>query len=93
MLSKLFTASIKGLDVQIVDVEVDYRRGTNFFAIVGLADKSIQEAKERLPSAIKNSGFSFVPMQIIINLAPAEVYKSGSSFDLPLAVGYLLASE
>lgn len=93
MLSKLYTASVRGLNVQIIDVEVDYRKGTNFFAIVGLADKSIQEAKERIPSAIKNSGFSFVPMQIIINLAPAQFIKSGSSYDLPLAVGYLLSSE
>lgn len=93
MLSKLYTASIKGLNVEVIDVEVDYRKGTNFFAIVGLADKSIQEAKERIPSAIKNSGYSFVPMQIIINLAPAQFVKSGSGFDLPLAIGYLLSSE
>lgn len=93
MLSKLHTASIRGLNVEIIDVEVDYRKGTNFFAIIGLADKSIQEAKERIPSAIKNSGFSFVPMQIIINLAPAQLIKSGSGFDLPLSMGYLLASE
>lgn len=93
MLSSLYTASVQGLDVKIIDVEVDYRKGTNFFAIIGLADKSIQEAKERIPSAIKNSGFSFVPMQIIINLAPAHIVKSGSSFDLPLAMGYLVSSE
>ena len=93
MLSKLYTASLKGLNVEVIDVEVDYRKGTNFFAIIGLADKSIQEAKERIPSAIKNSGFSFVPMQIIINLAPAQIIKTGSGFDLPLAIGYLLASE
>lgn len=93
MLSKLYTASLKGLNVEIIDVEVDYRKGTNFFAIIGLADKSIQEAKERIPSAIKNSGFSFVPMQIIINLAPAQFIKSGSGYDLPLAIGYLLSSE
>lgn len=93
MLSKIYTACTNGLSVQIIDVEVDYRKGTNFFAIIGLADKSIQEAKERIPSAIKNSGFSFVPMQIIINLAPAQFVKSGTSYDLPLAIGYLLASE
>jgi magnesium chelatase family protein len=93
MLAKLHTASVKGLNVEIIDVEVDYRKGTNFFAIIGLADKSIQEAKERIPSAIKNSGLSFVPMQIIINLAPAQFTKSGPGFDLPLALGYLMASE
>ncbi len=93
MLAKLYTATLLGLDCKIVEVEVDYRKGTNFFSIVGLADKSIQEAKDRIPSAIKNSGGSFIPMQIIMNLAPAELIKTGPSYDLPLAIGYLIASE
>lgn len=93
MLSKLYTATLLGLDCRIVEVEVDYRKGTNFFSIVGLAGRSIQEAKDRIPSAIKNSGASFIPMQIIMNLAPAELNKSGPSYDLPLAVGYLIASD
>ncbi len=93
MLSKLYTATLLGLDCKIVEVEVDYRRGTAFFAIVGLADKSVQEAKERVPAAIKNSGASYIPMQIVINLAPAELSKTGPSYDLPLAIGYLIASE
>lgn len=93
MPTKLYTATLIGLDCKIVEVEVDYRKGNSYFSIVGLADKSIQEAKDRIPPAIRNSGFSFVPMQIIINLAPAELSKSGSSYDLPIAIGYLLASN
>mgnify|MGYP002075549408 CR=1 FL=1 len=56
MLSKLYTAALIGLDCKIVEVEVDYRRGNTYFSIVGLADKSIQEAKDRIPAAIRNSG-------------------------------------
>lgn len=93
MLSKLYTAALVGLDCKIVEVEVDYRKGNSYFSIVGLADKSIQEARDRIPSAIRNSGAEFVPMQIIINLAPAELHKSGPSYDLPIAIGYLLASD
>lgn len=93
MLSKLYTAALVGLDCQIVEVEVDYRKGNTYFSIVGLADKSIQEAKDRIPAAIKNTGAKFIPMKIVMNLAPAEIVKSGPSYDLPLAVGYLSASE
>lgn len=93
MLAKLYTAALVGLDCQIVEVEVDYRKGNTYFSIVGLADKSIQEAKDRIPAAIKNTGAKFIPMKIVMNLAPAEIVKSGPSYDLPLAVGYLSASE
>lgn len=93
MLSKLYTATLIGLDCKIVEVEVDYRKGNTYFSIVGLADKSIQEAKDRIPAAIKNSGAEFIPMKIVMNLAPAELIKSGPSYDLPLALGYLIASE
>lgn len=93
MSSKLFTATLVGLDCKVVEVEVDYRKGNSYFSIVGLADKSVQEAKDRIPPAIRNCGFNFVPMQIIINLAPAEINKSGSSYDLPISLGYLLASS
>ncbi|MFS8131235.1 MAG: YifB family Mg chelatase-like AAA ATPase [Candidatus Dojkabacteria bacterium] len=93
MLSKLFTATLSGLDCTIVEVEVEYKRGNNYFSIVGLADKSIQEAKDRIPAAIRNSAATFIPMSIVINLAPAQLIKSGPSYDLPLALGYLIASE
>jgi len=93
MLAKIFTATLLGLDCKIVEVEVDYRKGTSYFSVVGLADKSIQEARDRIPSAIRNSGMNFVPMHIVMSLAPAELQKSGPSFDLPLAIGYLIASD
>lgn len=93
MLSKLYTAALVGLDCKVVEVEVDYRKGNTYFSIVGLADKSIQEAKDRIPAAIRNIGAEFVPMKIVMNLAPAELSKSGPAYDLPLALGYLMASE
>ena len=93
MSTKVFTAALEGLDCTIVEVETDYRRGNAYFSIVGLADKSIQEARDRIPPAIRNSGGKYIPMHIVMNLAPAEIQKSGPSYDLPLAVGYLLASE
>jgi magnesium chelatase family protein len=92
MSTKLFTAALVGLDCQIVEVETDFRKGQTYFSIVGLADKSIQEAKDRIPAAIRNSGADFIPMRIITSLAPAEIQKSGPSYDLSLALGYLQAS-
>ncbi|MCA9381285.1 ATP-binding protein, partial [Candidatus Dojkabacteria bacterium] len=93
MASKIFTAALEGLDCSIVEVETDYQKRQFNFSIVGLADKSIQEAKDRIPSAIKASGVDFIPARIVSNLAPAELHKSGPSYDLPLAVGYLLATN
>jgi magnesium chelatase family protein len=93
MLSKLYTVALVGLDCKIVEVEVDYKKGQTYFSIVGLADKSIQEAKDRIPSAIRNTGAEYIPVRIIMNLAPAELTKSGPHYDLPLAIGYLIASD
>ncbi|GAB4284455.1 MAG: YifB family Mg chelatase-like AAA ATPase [Candidatus Dojkabacteria bacterium] len=93
MSSKLYTAALTGLNCTIVEVETDYRKGNSYFSIVGLADKSIQEARDRIPSAIRAAGAEFVPVKIIMNLAPARLSKSGPSYDLPLAVGYLASSE
>lgn len=93
MLSKVYTSAITGLDGNLIEVEADVRKGNTYFSIVGLADKSVQEAKDRIPSAIRNSNFKFIPMKIVINLAPAEILKSGSMYDLPIAIAYLLASE
>jgi magnesium chelatase family protein len=85
-----------GLDAQIIEVEVDLTPGLHIFNIVGLADKSIEEAKERVSAAIKNS--SVEPprkknQRPIINLAPADIKKEGPAYDLPIALGYLLASK
>jgi magnesium chelatase family protein len=93
VLSKLYTATLVGLDCKIIEAELDYRKGDFHFAIVGLADKSVQEAKDRVPSALRSSGAAFVPMRIIVNLAPAELHKSGPSYDLPLAMAFLIASD
>lgn len=93
MLAKVFTATLLGLETKVIDVEVDYRHGMSFFAIVGLADKSVQEAKERIMSAIRNSQAEFIPKRVVVNLAPADLHKSGPSFDLAIAAGFLLASE
>jgi len=81
---------------QIIDIEVDLSRGLHSFSIVGLADKSIDEAKDRISAAIKNSGF-VSPKQknhrVVISLAPAHVRKEGTHFDLAMAIGYLLAGN
>jgi magnesium chelatase family protein len=93
MFAKLTSGAIVGLDSIPVAVEVDISGGSlPSFTIVGLADKAVEESKERVRSAIKNSGYQFPPKRIIVNLAPADLPKEGPSYDLPLALGILLAS-
>jgi len=93
MLVKILSGVSLGLSSQIVEVEVDVSNGFPTFEIIGLADKSIEEAKERVKLAIKNSGLNFPSQKrIIINLAPADLKKEGPVFDLPIALGILLAS-
>ena len=89
MISKITTATIYGIDGIKIDVEVDISMGLPAFNIVGLPEASVKESKERVRSAIKNAGFEFPNDRITINLAPADVRKEGSSFDLPIAVGIL----
>ncbi len=85
---------MNGLDPIPIDVEVDIHRSSlPSFSIVGLPDAAVQEAKERVRSAIRNAGFTFPLARIIVNLAPADVKKEGSGFDLPIAIGILKASE
>ncbi len=94
MLSKLHTVQIVGLKPNIVDIEVDTSKGLHSFSIVGLADKAIDEAKDRINAAVKNSGFKPVVKgnkKIIVSLAPADIKKEGSHFDLGIALAYLLA--
>lgn len=96
MPSKIFSAAVVGLEAQIVEVETDIAYGLRHFEIVGLADKAVQESKERVRAAIKSSGFSppyHSPQRILVNLAPADLKKEGSCYDLPIALGYLLASR
>jgi magnesium chelatase family protein len=92
MLAKVYTAAVLGMDAKIVEVEVDIQRGLHKFNIVGLPDKAIQEAKERVTAAIKNSASDFISRKITVNLAPADLPKSGPGYDLPIAVGILLSS-
>jgi len=92
MLARLPSASLRGLDAEPVDVEVDLSRGLPCWSMVGLADASVREAKERVRSALLNSNFDFPLAHITVNLSPADQRKEGSYFDLPVAMGLLLAS-
>lgn len=93
MAVKIKAATFTGIEGVMVSVEVDIERGLPCFNIVGLADMSVKESKERVRAAIVNSGFEFPINRIIINLAPADVKKVGSLFDLPIAIGILIATE
>jgi magnesium chelatase family protein len=93
MLSKITSSAVMGIDAYVVDVEVDVTaRGLPYFATVGLPDAAVKESKDRVRAALKNNGFEFPLKQIVINLAPANVKKEGSAFDLPIALG-IIASE
>lgn len=89
MISKIFTSALNGIDGYPVIAEVDISSGLPAFEIVGLPDSSVKESKERVRTAIKNSDIAFLPKRITVNLAPADVKKAGSSFDLPIAIGIL----
>lgn len=93
MLSKIHSFATVGLDAQKVTCEVDILSGLPGLKIVGLGDKAVDESKERVRSAIKNSGANFPVRKITINLAPADLKKSGSLFDLPIAIGILVSDE
>lgn len=96
MASKIFSCLNLGLEPQIVEVEADKTKGLRNFNIVGLADKAVSESKERVESAIRNSGF-LSPLKsnfrVLINLAPADIKKEGSLYDLPIALAYLLETK
>ena len=92
-LAKVLSCAVIGLDGELIDVEVDIAQGMPAFAIVGLPDAAVQEAKERVRSAVRNSGFPFPNRRITVNLAPADIRKEGPSYDLPIAVGVLIASQ
>ncbi len=92
MLTKVFSAAIHGIDAFPVTIETEISPGIGF-AIVGMADIAVRESYQRLVSALKYSGFEFPRHRITVNLAPADVKKEGASFDLPIAVGLLSASE
>lgn len=93
MLAKINSIAVIGLDGEKIEVEVDLSNGLPSFSIVGLPDKAVEESKERVRSAIKNSNCIFPQKRITVNLAPADVRKEGPAYDLAIAVGILLASE
>ena len=94
MLAKVMSCAIVGLDAETVDVEVDIIRGAPAFNLVGLPDAAVRESRDRVHSAIKNSGFSFpANKRITVNLAPADLRKEGPAYDLPIAVGVLAATQ
>jgi magnesium chelatase family protein len=92
-LAKVNSAAVVGLEGRLVEVEVDISAGLPSMTIVGLPDTAVQEARERVRAAIRNSGFIFPPRRITVNLAPADLKKEGPAYDLPIAVGILLGSE
>jgi magnesium chelatase family protein len=96
MVAKIYSAQATLLSAQIIDLEVDLSRGLHSFSIVGLGDKSVDEAKDRVSSAIKNSGWKSPKnknQKVVVALAPADVKKEGPIFDLPIALAYLMASD
>jgi magnesium chelatase family protein len=92
MLAKVFSSAVLGIDAYIVEVEVDLAPGLPTFAVVGLPDASVKESRERVKAAVQNSGLDFPVRRITVNLAPADIRKEGSAYDLPIAVGLLCAT-
>jgi magnesium chelatase family protein len=93
MLAKVTSCALQGLDGVLVEVEVDTSRGFPGLTVVGLPDAAVRESQERVRSAIKNSGLIYPGTRITVNLAPADIRKEGPAYDLPIAVGVLIASE
>ena len=92
MLVKVYGAAVQGIDATIVTIEVNSSRGIKFF-LVGLPDSAVKESHERIISALQVNGYKFPTSQIVINMAPADIRKEGSSYDLPLAIGILAAAK
>jgi len=93
MLSKIYSSATYGIDAYLVEVETNVEKQIPGFTIVGLPDNAVKESRERVTASIKNSGLPFPLKKITVNLAPADIKKEGSSFDLAMAVGLLTATE
>ena len=93
VLAKVFSAAVNGIDAYSIEVEVNAGYGDTIIVIVGLPDAAVKESRDRVMTALINSGFAFTFGRTTINLAPADVKKEGPSFDLPIAVGMVAASE
>lgn len=92
MLAKVYSCAVIGLEGVLVEVEVDIAQGLPTFTVVGLGDTAVQESRERVRSAVRNSGMIFPMKRLTVNLAPADLRKAGPAYDLPIAIGLLLAS-
>ena len=92
MIAKVLSGALLGIDAYRVEVEVDIAQGLPQFSTVGLPEGAVKESKDRIKSAVKNYGYEFPARRITINLAPADIRKEGTAFDLPMAVGLLLAT-
>jgi magnesium chelatase family protein len=93
MLAKVCSAAVNGVEAYPIEVEVNAGFGDTIIVIVGLPDAAVKESRDRVMTALINSGFAFTFGRTTINLAPADVKKEGPSFDLPIAVGMVAASE
>jgi len=93
VLAKILSSAVTGIDAYLVEVEVDIKQGLPTFTTVGLPETSVKESKERVKSAISNSGYAFPDDRITVNLAPADIKKEGTGFDLPMALGILAATR
>ena len=93
MLAKVRSVALVGLDAHLIDVEVDISGGLPQFSVVGLPDATVRESRDRVRSALKNTGFHFPAKKITVNLAPADVKKEGAGLDLAIAIGILVAEE
>ena len=92
MLATVLSGALVGIDGLLVEVEVDVALGLPQFTTVGLPEGAVRESKDRVRSAIKNSGYEFPARKITVNLAPADIKKEGSAYDLPIALGILAAA-
>ncbi|MDN3668686.1 YifB family Mg chelatase-like AAA ATPase [Echinicola jeungdonensis] len=92
MVAKTFGSSVSGVDAKLITIEVNVGQGTNFY-MVGLPDSAVKESQQRVESALKYFGFRMPRQKVVVNLAPADIRKEGSSYDLPIALGILKASE
>ena len=93
MLAKVKSTGLFGINGYIIDIEADISSGLPGFDIVGLADTAVKESRERVRSAVKNSGFDFPMKRITVNMAPGDTRKEGPAYDLAIAVGILMATN
>jgi magnesium chelatase family protein len=92
MLVKTYGSAVFGIDATTITIEVNIGQGVNFF-LVGLPDSAVKESQQRIKAAFKNNDLKFPGKEITVNMAPADIRKEGSTFDLPIAIGILAASE